>query len=447
MTTSTSTTRRSTSSTRATRRSSTSTRATSTARKGYGKGRPRHAQPVPPAPGTLELGKFQLDVANKGNGITLLRTLPDNAVKTAFFDPQYPGGVKNWKKLRTKGNNIQKRRAELPQMSEATIERFFCELTRVIAPSGHVFLWVDNFHARTGISHWIEGTDFEIVDKIVWAKGMTTAESGAVSGSGKMGLGSRARRSSEELFVLQKLPKRVKDCWTRKNIRDVWMEKVDTKAHIHAKPMELQKALIEATTQPGDLVLDPCAGSFSVMDAAHALDRRFIGCDLGGSKRRPVIATEQKPAKAKRVAKTGIATKRRAKANAAAVEAVEATAIRPKRAAVARAKPAAKRKRSVAAKPAPKVSRARTTKPAAKGRRAAQAKPTATSKPVRKVARNQPRAHTVPRDLLAGGAFVLVPMPVQVLNMLAANQALWSHPVTERARRPRAKAGAKAQAA
>lgn len=434
------TTRRSTSSTRTARRAASSNQAVSASRKGFGKGRPRHAQPVPPAPDTLELGKFQLDTANKGNGITLLRTLPDNSVKTAVYDPEYPGDVKDWKALRARGNSILKRRAELPQMSEETIARFFRELSRVIVPSGHVFLWVDNFHARTGISHWIESTDFEIVDKIVWAKGMTTVVDGVVGGNGKMGLGSRARRSSEELFVLQKLPKRVKDCWSRRNIRDVWVEKVDTKSHIHAKPMELQKALIEATTQPGDLVLDPCAGSFSVMDAAHALGRRFIGCDLGGNKRRPVIANEQKPDKAKRMAKTKVATKHRAKAKPVAVETVEGVAAKPARLTVERVKPAAKPKRASVRKLVRKVSRAGTATPAAPAKRAASAKPTATRKPTRKAVRKQPRARKVPLDLLAGSAFVLVAMPANVLNMLAANEALWALPGTKLRRHPRAKA-------
>lgn len=39
-------------------------------------------------------------------------------------------------------------------------------------------------------------------------------------------------------------------------------------------------ALIGATTNPGDLVVDPAAGSFTVMRAALALGREFIGVDL-----------------------------------------------------------------------------------------------------------------------------------------------------------------------
>ena len=38
--------------------------------------------------------------------------------------------------------------------------------------------------------------------------------------------------------------------------------------------------LIGAVTEPGDLVVDPAAGSFGVMRAARRLERNFSGCDL-----------------------------------------------------------------------------------------------------------------------------------------------------------------------
>ena len=40
------------------------------------------------------------------------------------------------------------------------------------------------------------------------------------------------------------------------------------------------KAIIEAITEPGDLVVDPCAGSFIVSEACQELGREFMGCDL-----------------------------------------------------------------------------------------------------------------------------------------------------------------------
>ena len=111
-----------------------------------------------------------------------------------------------------------------------------------------------------------------MVDLITWDKG-------------RIGMGYRTRRRSEYLVVAQKLPKRAKGCWTRHDIPDVWLEKDRSKAkkdHPHEKPQQLLRALIEATTEPDDLVLDPAAGSFAVKAIATELGRSFVGCDLAG---------------------------------------------------------------------------------------------------------------------------------------------------------------------
>jgi len=44
------------------------------------------------------------------------------------------------------------------------------------------------------------------------------------------------------------------------------------------------RAALPAMTekQPGDVVVDPAAGSFVAMHAAHQLERNFIGCDIVG---------------------------------------------------------------------------------------------------------------------------------------------------------------------
>jgi site-specific DNA-methyltransferase (adenine-specific) len=38
--------------------------------------------------------------------------------------------------------------------------------------------------------------------------------------------------------------------------------------------------LIGAVTLPGDLVVDPAAGGFGVLQAARSLGREFVGCDI-----------------------------------------------------------------------------------------------------------------------------------------------------------------------
>jgi len=55
---------------------------------------------------------------------------------------------------------------------------------------------------------------------------------------------------------------------------------ISKRKHPHQKPRELIKALIEATTNEKDLIIDPCAGSFVVLEVCQELKREFIGCDL-----------------------------------------------------------------------------------------------------------------------------------------------------------------------
>jgi site-specific DNA-methyltransferase (adenine-specific) len=98
----------------------------------------------------------------------------------------------------------------------------------------------------------------------------------------RIGMGKRSRRRGDYLLVYQKPPVRVGSTWKDHGIPSRWPEKVDRGIHPHIKPIGLIERLIAATTEPGDLVVDPAAGSFVVMRAAHKLGRNFIGCDLMG---------------------------------------------------------------------------------------------------------------------------------------------------------------------
>lgn len=50
--------------------------------------------------------------------------------------------------------------------------------------------------------------------------------------------------------------------------------------HPNEKPLDLMRRLIEATTKPNDLILDPFAGSGTTLVAALQSGRRYIGVDL-----------------------------------------------------------------------------------------------------------------------------------------------------------------------
>jgi site-specific DNA-methyltransferase (adenine-specific) len=210
-------------------------------------------------------GSININNINVTDGLELLKSVNDRVITASFFDPQYRGIMEKMK-YGNEGSR-QKERAELMQMSEELIQEFIEEINRVLQPSGHLFLWIDKFHLCEGTSQWFKNTQLSIVDLITWDKG-------------KIGMGYRTRRKTEYLLILQKLPLRAKGVWSKHDIPDVWTEKIVEKRHPHQKPILLQTSLIEAVSSENDYILDPCAGSYSVLEACKELKRNFIGSDL-----------------------------------------------------------------------------------------------------------------------------------------------------------------------
>lgn len=206
----------------------------------------------------------KINEPNISDGISFLSLLEADSFPACFFDPQYRG-VLDKQKYGNEGNR-QKERSNLPQMSSNDIHRFIKSIDRVLMPSGHLFFWTDKFHLCTGIDRWLSGTNLSIVDLVTWDKM-------------RIGMGYRTRRSAEYLVILQKTPMRAKGVWLRHDIPDVWKEKPPQR-NGHAKPVKLQSALIESVTNPGDIVLDPASGSYSVLAAALRCGRNFLGCDI-----------------------------------------------------------------------------------------------------------------------------------------------------------------------
>ncbi len=204
----------------------------------------------------------------KMEGLEFLSKLPADAIPVAFFDPQYRG-VLDKMGYGNEGKSRERRRSALKQMTEAVIGRFIREINRTLIPSGHLFLWIDKFHLCQGVRHWLDTTNLDIVDLVTWDKGT-------------FGMGYRTRRRAEYCVILQKQPRKAKGVWKIHNIPDVIEEQVSQREHPHAKPVDLQGNLMAAVSNEGDFVIDPAAGSFSVLEAAQKRARNFLGCDLIG---------------------------------------------------------------------------------------------------------------------------------------------------------------------
>ena len=207
---------------------------------------------------------FKRNVAQQGDALELLRSLPDRCTRLVFSDPQHR---ENLDKL-SYGNEgtRQKERFKLPAMTSDCIDSCCREAARVLIPSGYLMRWQNAFGLAQG--HHLRLADvLQCCDLVAWD-------------NQHLGMGYRARRRGDYLVILQKPPIRAKATWRDHGIPDRWVEKVDRGLHPHVKPLGLIRRLIGAVTEPGDLVVDPAAGSFVVMDAALELKRKFVGCDI-----------------------------------------------------------------------------------------------------------------------------------------------------------------------
>jgi len=218
----------------------------------------------PPAQQVHRLSESHvLNVAQCNDGLELLCSLPDACTPLVFFDPQHRA-VLDHLKFGNEGAR-QRGRAGLPAMSDDFIDTTCVEIWRVLRPGGYLARWVDTFCLCEG--HHLRIAEFvRPVDLIAWD-------------SLRLGMGKRTRRRGDYLLILQKSPVSART-WRDHGIPNRWPEKVDRSVHPHAKPIGLIARLIGAITEPGDLVVDPAAGSFVVMRAACGLGRDFCGCDL-----------------------------------------------------------------------------------------------------------------------------------------------------------------------
>lgn len=205
---------------------------------------------------------------NVMDGRLLLQSLRGINAKAVFLDPQYRG-LLDQMKYGNEGVAYGYQRTQLPQMTDEVVTDFVRRSGMALAPNGYLFMWVDKHAIGSGLHLKYVSTSatLKVVDLIHWNKTV-------------MGMGYRTRCQSEYLVVIQKEPRAAGKTWKDRTMIDAHIEGVDRSRHVHTKPYQLIERLIRAVTKRGDVVVDPCAGSYIVLDACKATGRVFVGADL-----------------------------------------------------------------------------------------------------------------------------------------------------------------------
>ncbi len=213
-----------------------------------------------------------------GSCLDVLQRLPDCSVDAVLTDPPYSSGGM-FRGDRTRGPSMKYINSDTKQtfrdefagdnrdqrsfLAWATL--WFEQLLRVSRPGATGCIFTDWRQLPTM-------TDAVQAGGWVWRGVVTWWKPGV-----RMQRGRFSHSSEFVLFISNGVPKPGEK--SPQNVLSHPTVPVDDKRHIAEKPVGLLKDLL-GVTMPGDVVLDPFAGSGSTADACLQLGRRFVGVEI-----------------------------------------------------------------------------------------------------------------------------------------------------------------------
>lgn len=210
----------------------------------------------------------------QSDAVEWLRTLPPESVDLVVTDPAY----ESLEKHRAHGSTTRLVADWFPTVPNAYFEQLFAEFHRVLVPNSHCYVLCDQ-ETMFAIKPMGEAAGFKFWKPLVWEKQ-------------KMGMGYHYRATYEFVLFFEKGKRRlnslsVKDVLSFPRVgggqfSENWREKRAEKgtAYPTEKPVGLLEVLVQQSSQPGELVIDPFVGSGSTGEAALRNERRFAGSDL-----------------------------------------------------------------------------------------------------------------------------------------------------------------------
>jgi len=199
---------------------------------------------------------MELNKIIHGDCIEVMKGMPSRCIDLIVTDPPYGDNTGYGMNNKTIKNN------ENPLINCTAL----VEMYRVLKLNSSLYLFTNWKHYPFLTEFISRYTKFKIRHLLVWKKH-------------NFGLGWAFRHQYELILVLEK----GKPKYNLKNFSDV-----QTASHInhnklnhpHEKPLDLLKKMIIHSSNEGDVVLDPFAGSGSTCKACEGLGRKWIGIEL-----------------------------------------------------------------------------------------------------------------------------------------------------------------------
>jgi len=231
-----------------------------------------------------------------------LAELEDKSVDLVVTDPAY-ASLEKWRNMGTTTrlkNSKQSSNAWFPTLQNEYFEPFFEECYRVMKRGSDIYVMCDEETAEA-IKPLMRKAGYEVRKSLIWWKVGKRVEipcenCGHVlthtNTPGTPGMGYPFRSQWEMILVGRKGKRKAPKNRSVRNVQPTpidddesggvlqvpWIKRKN--AYPTEKPVELLELLIQQSSEEGELVLDPFAGSGSCGEAAFNLGRNFLGFDV-----------------------------------------------------------------------------------------------------------------------------------------------------------------------
>ena len=230
------------------------------------------------------LGPYELGRVYQGDCLELMKAIPSGSVPMIWTDPPY-GHNNNDGDLQ---NHRERALGRIPKNEEA--RPILCDsaedMERVVrgmlAEAGRILnkdcccccccCGGGPTPTFSRVAQWMDEKPLQFFHAVVWDKGY-------------LGLGWRYRRNYEFVMVAHRRSGKLLWKWDgcgMETANVVRIQKIIAQANTHPtpKPVALIEHFLRLHTKPGDIVLDPFAGSGPTGIACAKMGRRFLGFEL-----------------------------------------------------------------------------------------------------------------------------------------------------------------------
>lgn len=220
-----------------------------------------------------KLGAFRQDTLYHGDALTLLPSLPDETIDLIVTDPPFAIDFRAQRlNYNRKGANVLEGYREIPEEEYGEFTRtWITEAARVLSPTGSMYIF-SGWNRLRDILEGIDEAGLTTVNHLIWKYqfGVFTKKKYVTSHYHILFVVKDPKQ-----YTFNKVDHYPEDVWMIN--REYWKGKKKTPTKL---PRELVRKILQYSSNPGDLVLDPFLGSGTVALVAKQEGRQFLGFEI-----------------------------------------------------------------------------------------------------------------------------------------------------------------------